>query len=107
MQGISNLKALEVLEIELCKGIQNVSDIFELENLERLLLINCGEIESIKGIEKLTELREFFFYESTNILDGDLEPLTKLKKLSKMSFQNRRHYTRKREEFGDIYFGRD
>ncbi len=42
------------------------------------------------------------FYESTNIIDGDLKPITKLNKLNKVSFQNRKHYTHNREAFINI-----
>jgi hypothetical protein len=43
------------------------------------------------------------FYESTNIVDGDLSPLTRQKNLSSVSFQDRRHYSHKRLEFGVAY----
>jgi Leucine-rich repeat (LRR) protein len=103
LNGIQNLRNLTELEIQRCKGIHSVSDIFELAKLQRLLLLDVGGIESIRGIENLMELREFFFYESTNVLDGDLTPIRKLKNLSKISFQNRRHYTHRREDFGKMY----
>jgi hypothetical protein len=62
-------------------------------------LLNIGNIETIKGIENLKDLNDFIFYESTNILDGDLYPITKLENLKKIAFQNRRHYSHKREDF--------
>ena len=62
-----------------------------------------GNIESIKGIEELKELSIFLFYESTNIIDGDISPVFKLANLSKISYQNRKHYSHKREEFGKLY----
>ncbi|MDI1254601.1 MAG: hypothetical protein PSV16_00745 [Flavobacterium sp.] len=97
IEGIENIRdSLEELEIQRCKGICGIDEIFKLK---RFLLLDSGEIESIKGIENLTELKEFLFYESTNILDGDLSPLLKLDKLINLSFQNRRHYSNKREEF--------
>ncbi len=45
-----------------------------------------------------TKLSEVVFYESTNIRDGDLSPLMK-HRLSSVSFQNRRHYSHRREQF--------
>lgn len=103
ISGIDDLKNLEALEIQHCKGINSVSEVFALRKLKRLLLLDSGDIESIKGIENLTELEEFFFYESTNIVDGDISPLLNLKKLKSISFQNRRHYTHRREDFGKLY----
>lgn len=48
-----------------------------------------GNVESIQGIEKLTELEDFLFYESTIIVDGDLSPITCLPNFKNISFQNR------------------
>ena len=99
LSGIEGLKNLEELEIHTCKKIKSIKEVEGLVKLRKLYLLNCGEIDSIKPIEKLKELEEFLFYESTNIVDGDLTPLTKLPKLKKVSFQNRKHYSHKREDF--------
>jgi hypothetical protein len=103
LNGIGSLRSLEELEIETCKGIKSVSEIFGLNELRRLLLIDLGDIDSIDGIENLSNLEEFFFYESTNIVDGNLAPICKLPNLSRISFQNRSHYTHRREDFGHLY----
>lgn len=103
LHGLQNLHELEELEIQRCKGISTISEVLQLTKLKRLLLIDLGDIASIKGIENLTELREFLFYESTNIIDGDLLPIKKLKNLNKISFQNRKLYSHKREDFGKLY----
>jgi len=99
LRGIEQLNNLEELEIQKCKGIKSISEILKLSKLKRLLLLDMGDIETIKGLENLNELTLFMFYESTNIIDGDLTPLLKLKKLTKTSFQNRKHYSHKREFF--------
>lgn len=103
LQGLQYLSKLEELEIQKCKAICTISEVLLLSKLKRLLLIDLGDIASIKGIENLTELKEFLFYDSTNIIDGDLLPITKLRNLNKISFQNRKHYTHKREDFGKLY----
>lgn len=103
LHGLEDLQYLEELEVQRCKGIGAISEILKLNKLTRLLLIDIGDIASIKGIENLTELKDFLFYESTNIIDGDLSPILKLNNLSKISFQNRKHYTHKREDFGKLY----
>lgn len=99
IKGINQLENLEVLEIQKCKKISTISNIFEMINIKILFLIDLGDICSLKGIENLLNLESLMFYESTNIVDGDLLPLTKLKKLNKISFQNRKHYSHKREDF--------
>lgn len=99
INGIENLQNLEILEIQKCKNIYSISNVFELKKLKKFHLLDSGNIKTINGIEKLAELEWFIFYESTNIVDGDLSPLFKLKKLTNISFQNRKHYSNKREEF--------
>jgi len=103
LHGLEDLQNLEELEVQKCKGIGSISEVLKLIKLKRLLLIDIGDIASIKGIENLTGLRDFLFYESTNIIDGDLSPVLKLKNLSKISFQNRKHYTHRREDFEKLY----
>ncbi len=105
LSGIAALNGLEELEIQTCKGIGSVSEIFRLGRLKALFLSNIGNIETLRGIENLTELEQLIFDESTNIVNGDLSPVLSLKKLEKISFQNRRHYTHRREDFGTLYFG--
>lgn len=99
LKGIEELTNLEVLDLYTCRKISSLKEIENLKNLRKLLFNNMGEIESIKVLENLPNLEWVLFYESTNILDGDLTPLTKLPKLSRLAFQNRRHYTHKCEDF--------
>jgi len=103
LDGLENLTQLEELKIHSCKGTSVITNIFKLVKLKRLHLLETGTIESIKGIENLFELWDFIFYGSTNILDGDISPVLKLKNLAKISYQNRKHYSHKREDFGKLY----
>lgn len=103
LNGVGKLIQLDELEIQKCKGISSISEIFKLSELKRLLLLDLGQIDSFDGIENLTKLTTLLFYESTNIVDGELSSLFKLGKLTKISFQNRRHYSHKREDFGELY----
>jgi hypothetical protein len=64
---------------------------------------NNGDIASLKPIEFLKSLQRLTFYESTNIVDGDMAPLKKHKKLTTISFKNRRHYSQRREDFAADY----
>lgn len=103
LAGINQLPSLLELEIQKCKNLRSITEIFEIKRLEKLLLIDMGPIQSIKGIEHLINLESFFFYDSTNVLDGDLSSLKSLQKLKHISFQNRKHYNLKREDFGKAY----
>ena len=96
---------LEELEVHTCPRISSIKELGSLTRLRKLHLNNDGEIESLKALNKLDRLESVLFYESTNILDGDLSPLERQRKLSRVSFRNRRHYSRRREDFGAAYMG--
>jgi hypothetical protein len=105
LDGIQDLITLEELEIHTCRGIASIEEIGRLFRLKTLYLNNDGNIASFKPLDKIKNLESVIFYESTNIVDGDLSPLTRQKNLIQISFQNRRHYSHKREEFGPAYYG--
>ena len=92
LKGIEELANLETLMINTCRKITNIEPVMNLTKLKRLFICNWGDIESLCPISNLKELKEVHFYESTNILDGDLSPLKELPKLKETSFQERRHY---------------
>jgi Leucine-rich repeat (LRR) protein len=92
LEGVEQFPNLEMLEVERCRKISNITPVKALKKLQRLMIANCGKIDSLKPAAELTELREVFFHESTNILDGDLMVLKKLPHLKDVSFQERRHY---------------
>src|SRR5437879_3090775 len=97
LSGIEGLANLEELEIHTCRAIATIDEVGSLSALKKLHLNNDGDIESLKPLEKLSGLESVLFYESTNIRDGDLSPLLRQKNLARVSFQNRRHYTHRRE----------
>jgi len=103
LAGIEELTNLEELEIHTCRAVRSIQEIGFLSRLKKLHLNNDGDIESLGPLKKLNGLESVLFYESTNILDGDLSPLLGQNKLSRVSFQNRRHYSHRREEFGVAY----
>ncbi len=75
--------------------LKNLDFIKELKDLEVLLIGDTGDIESISEISKLKKLKAISLSGKTNVLDGDLTPLTYLPVLSMVNFNNRRHYTHK------------
>lgn len=64
---------------------------------------NRGNIASLHSRDNLSDLEVVLFYESINIVDGDLLAVMRRQNLSRVSFQNRRHYSHRREEFGIAY----
>ncbi len=105
LAGVEALTNLEKLDVNTCRRIGSIEEIGSLRGLRKLYLNNDGEIESLKPLNGLTGLEWVSFYESTNILDGDLSPLLRQKNLSRVAFKNRRHYTHRREEFGPGHGG--
>jgi hypothetical protein len=103
LQGVEALECLEELEIHTCPAIGSIEEVGFLPRLRRLWLNNDGDIASLKPLDRLEMLVQVCFYESTNILDGDLSPLMRQKNLSGVSFQNRRHYSHKREDFAGAF----
>jgi Leucine-rich repeat (LRR) protein len=99
LRGIEALEQLEALEVNGCKSIGRIDELAALAHLRRLQLNDDGPIKSLKPLRSATALEEILFYESTNIVDGDLTPLAALPRLQHISFQNRRHYSHKRETF--------
>lgn len=96
LKGLGNLDvSLKFLKIEACKNIQDISDIGLLKNLEKLSLTKCGELTSINFIRNLKKLTGFSFL-STNVLDGDISPCTRLKQVY---FTNKKHYSHKENDF--------
>jgi hypothetical protein len=107
LAGIERLELLEELNLDTCRRIRSISEVSSLLHLRKLHLSNCGEIESLKPLENLSRLECVTFVESTNIVDGDISPLLHQQGLKRVSYQNRRHYSHRREDFGAAYFGEE
>jgi Leucine-rich repeat (LRR) protein len=102
LAGIEELVNLEELDINTCR-VGSIEQVGFLPGLKKLHLTNDSDIKSLKPLEMLNGLEWVTFVQSTNIIDGDLSPLLRQKNLARVSFQNRRHYSHRREEFGAAY----
>src|SRR4051812_14803508 len=71
LSELVDLPALQVLAIESCKQISSLDAVAGLP-LRRLKVADCGEIASLAPLRGMSELEEFFAWESTRVLDGDL-----------------------------------
>lgn len=99
LEGLHLLSQLEELEVHTCRQITTIDEVGALANLRTLHLNNGGKIDSLKPLNLIDRLESVTFYESTNIVDGDLSPLMRQKHLSRIAFQDRHHYSHKCEDF--------
>src|SRR4051812_11230386 len=83
--------SLRVLAIESCKQISSLDAVAGLP-LERLKVADCGEIASLAPLRGMDTLEEFFAWESTRVVDGDLSVLLELPRLRAIGMQDRREY---------------
>ncbi len=99
VDGVEAVPNLVQLEVNDCPKVRNIAPLGALHRLRKLQLCNDGDIETIRPLRELKELEQFLFYESTNVLDGDLSPLKSLPKLEHVTFMDRKHYSHRRTEF--------
>ncbi|WP_338883008.1 hypothetical protein [Xenorhabdus sp. TH1] len=100
LDGIEHLSKLENLDINTCRKITHINQLETLENLKEVFINNCNEIESLKPLRNLKKLEKVLFYESTNIVDGDLSPLLdRNPPLTAVAFMKRKHYSHSWDDF--------
>ena len=98
LEVLKNLNSLEELELDTCNKVNNLDALGGLTKLKKLILNNLKEVKSIKFIENLSNLEDLEIMENTNIEDGDLSPILKLKKLKRLVIANRPHYSHTKDE---------
>ena len=92
---------LETLEVTGCRRFGSLAGLEHLTRLRRLILEDCGKVASLEPISRLDALTHLYFYGDTNVVDGNLDVLRRLK-LREVSFMNRRHYSLRREELPSV-----
>ena len=102
LYGIETLICLEDLDIDTCRRVVSLSPVESLKNLRRISFSNGGDIESLAPLNKLSSLEMIAFYESTKIVDGDMSPLLRQPKLTRVAYQNRRYYSHTREHIWKV-----
>lgn len=92
LDGVGQLSGLRELSIDTCKRISSIEEVRSLRQLRELKLANCGDIRSLAPLSEMFELEEFYAWESTRIVDGDLAVLLRLPQLRRIALQSRREY---------------
>lgn len=85
------LPKLTVLELYQ-SAIRNIAKL--PESLEWFALVDNGPIDSLQNLKDCPLLKALLFYGTTFVVDGKLAFIESLSCLSRLSFQNRRHYDR-------------
>lgn len=90
---IAEVKSIKELAFDTCKKARPFDVVGSLKGLRSLFFNNCGPVESIAALRNTPDLEEFLFWESTDVLDGDLSPMAALPRLRCHAFKNRKHYS--------------
>jgi hypothetical protein len=96
---------LRSLSIERAKNIKSYAPIASLTHLKDLKLFGCPAMPDVKWTKGLNWLEHFSFVE-TNVSDGNLDPLLKLKRLNYIGTEDKRHYNHKMHDFIELLANR-
>jgi len=100
IKEVANLSGvLEFLTFGNAKKIIDFESVTALEKLKTLGFNSCGSIPSIKFINDMPNLEDFRFM-STDVIDGDLSPL---KRLRYAAFVNKKHYSMTYEDIAKLH----
>lgn len=91
IEKISVLKNLEYLEIRNCKKIENYECLKLLKNLKRLSIYDSSTLNDLLFVNQLKSL-EFIGLINTNVNDGNIEPLIKIKSHGYTNKKNFNYY---------------
>ena len=91
-------ETLTILLLDHCKSVNNHDYAMRLKNVNVLAYNNCGNIPSIKFIEKMPSLKDFRFV-GTDITDGDISPCLGL---NYAGFFNKKHYSHTSEQISSL-----
>lgn len=94
---LSGCGSLEILEIHKCKHIESFPEMIQGSRLKRLILEDCGDIESVVFLQNCTELESVFLIGNTKVKDGNLSILKRLPRLEDFRATYYKHYNISRE----------
>lgn len=92
---------LDFLHCDVCKKIRDHGSVTKVPSLRVVRFNGGGEIPSIGFLDDLPHLEEFRFVD-TNVIDGDLRPLLRLKSVG---FFNKKHYSHTPEQVDALIAG--
>ena len=99
IKAIGLSKSLRYITFNSCRKMLKLPEFNPENSIEVFTADNTGEIESMLPLLNCRNIRCLSFYESTKALDGKIKVLEDLPNLEFLTFQNRRFYDYKREDF--------
>jgi|LULW01.1.fsa_nt_gb hypothetical protein len=99
-KGIGSLD-LKTLHVEKCNAADNCDVIYSSNTISELKIIDSFNVPSAKMLLQMRMLKTLVVMGKSMIQHGDLSPL--MMKLEHFSFDNKRHYSVKYEEFKEKY----
>lgn len=92
--ALAELPDLEELTLESCRGVGRLDSLADAAGpIRELWLDNCGRIDSLHPVSKLSTLEVVVLSGDTTVVDGDLTPLRELPQLRTLRTPWRRHYS--------------
>ncbi len=95
---VAHLPDLEDLDVHVCRKIEDHEAVRVLKKLRVLKYNDCGQMPSVAFVNEMPAL-EFFAFVGTNVLDGDLGPLIRLKYAG---FSEKKHYSHTRKQLDEL-----
>ena len=95
---VTHLPDLEDLDVNVCKKIEDHEAVRVLEKLRVLKYNDCGQMPSVAFVNEMPALESFAFV-GTNVLDGDLRPLIRLKYAG---FSGKKHYSHTPKQLDEL-----
>lgn len=84
ISALASVRTLEVFDADTCKKVNSLTPFAGLPRLQKLWLDNCRYVASVKPLEACPALEEVCLV-ATVVLDGDLNPLLRLRSLSRVA----------------------
>ena len=98
IQGISNSKNLKKVEIAYCKKIEDWSCLSQADQLNAIIIEDCGEIDSLRFIESLPNLKVLRIIGNTKIMDGSLKSIIDKDSIEYAGIVLHKHYDISQED---------
>ncbi|TWU17554.1 hypothetical protein Pla52o_51100 [Novipirellula galeiformis] len=93
--------SLQLVKFELCKKIEDIDQLGQLESVKKMTLDRCADIKDLEFLRGCSQLEEFVILD-TKILSGDLRPLLDLPKLRYFCTSDKRHHSHSKAEINAL-----